>query len=64
MILKRFSDEIYNNEVFFLSFEDEDLSSVKEYLNTINQFSLDFIIISVTENAVYSNLDFPKKNLS
>ena len=64
LILKRFSDEIYNNELFFLSFEDEDLSSVKEYLNTINQFSLGFIIISVTENAVYSNLDFPKKNLS
>ena len=64
LILKRFSDEIYNNEVFFLSFEDENLVSVRAYLDIVNQYWIDSIIVSIPENAVYSNLDFSKKNLN
>ena len=64
LILKRFSDEISNFEVSLLSFEDDDFSSVNEYLNIVNQNWIDVIIISISENLVYSSLDFSKKNLN
>ena len=64
LILKKFSDEISNFEVSLLSYEDDDFSSVNEYLNIVNQNWIDVIIISVSEKLVYSSLDFSKKNLN
>ena len=64
LILKKFSDEISNFEVSLLSYEDDDFSSVNEYLDIVNQNWIDVIIISVSEKLVYSSLDFSKKNLN
>lgn len=63
LLLKRFSDEISNFEISFLSFEDSGCY-VKEYLGIIEQYWLDTIIIDVAGNLLYSTLDFSKKNLN
>jgi hypothetical protein len=63
LLLKRLSDDINNFEVSLISLEDWDASFLVEYLSLVKQEWIDAIIVSFPDDAVYSNLDFSKKNL-
>lgn len=63
LLLKRLSDDINNFEVSLISLEDWDASFLVEYLSLVKQEWIDTIIVSFPDDAVYSNLDFSKKNL-
>jgi len=60
LILKNFSDEIWNYELTMISLED-DWSYLDKYLRIVRENGRDCIIVSLNEKIVFSTLDFWKK---